>query len=114
MEKTITIQNKELKLKSSLFTIISYKNTFGTELFSDISILDHVASKSDLSQLSTLLDVIFRITYILHKPFSKETYDEFLQGFDFNVLSDTRELETIANTIAELLGTVKGETPLKK
>ncbi len=107
MEKTITVQNKELRLKSSLFTIISYKNTFGTELFADISVLDSLGNKSDLSHLSAVLDVIFRITYILHKPYTKASYDEFLQGFDFNMLSSTDELETIANSIAELLGTVK-------
>lgn len=108
MEKTLIIQDKEFKLKSSLFTIISYKNTFGTELFSDISVLDKLSDKNDLTHLSTVIDVIFRITYILHKPYTKQSYDEFLQTFDFTILSDVKELESIANTIAELLGTVKG------
>lgn len=117
MEKTLHIQNKELKLKSSLFTIISYKNTFGSELFSDIAVLDKLANKkNDLSQLSTVIDVIFRITYVLHKPYTKESYDEFLHGFDFSVLSDVKDLELISNTIAELLGTVKevGSSDIKK
>lgn len=104
----------DYKLKSSLFTIISYKSTFGTELFSDISVLDQLSQHNNLSALSTVIDVIFRITYILHKPFTKSSYDEFLQGFDFAVLSNTVELETIANTIAELLGTVKEGSNTKK
>ncbi len=114
MEKTLHIQDTDYKLKSSLFTIISYKSTFGTELFSDISVLDQLSQHNNLSALSTVIDVIFRITYILHKPFTKSSYDEFLQGFDFGVLSNTQELETIANTIAELLGTVKEGSNTKK
>lgn len=114
MEKTIKIQEEELKLKSSLFTIISYKNTFGSELFSDISILDKLSNKEDLSVLSTVIDVIFKITYILHKPYTKKTYDEFLNGFDFSILSDVKELEELANTIAELLGTVRQESSESK
>lgn len=107
MEKTLLIQGREYRLKSSLFSIISYKNTFGSELFSDISVLNTLSTKEELSTLSTVIDVIFRITYILYKPFTSESYDEFLGGFDFAILSDVKELEAIANTIAELLGTVK-------
>jgi hypothetical protein len=114
MEKTLHIQNSEYKLKSSLFTIISYKNTFGTELFSDISVLDQLSQHNNLSALSTVIDVIFKITYILHKPFTKSSYDEFLQEFDFTILSNTIELETLANTIAELLGTIKEGNSTKK
>jgi len=116
MEKTLVIQGREYRLKSSLFSIISYKNTFGTELFSDISVLDKLTNKEELTTLSTIIDVIFKITFILHKPFTNQSYDEFLGGFDFSILSDVNELEAIANTIAELLGTVKdkGEEQPKK
>lgn len=109
MEKTIKIQEKELKLKSSLFTIIAYKNTFGTELFSDISVLDKLSNKNDLSVLSTVIDVIFKMTYILHKPYTKKTYDEFLNEFDFSIFAEVSDLENLANSIAEMLGTVKHE-----
>ena len=37
MEKVVNIGNKELQLRSSLLTIIAYKNTFGTDLFDDIA-----------------------------------------------------------------------------
>jgi len=36
MEKVIRLGDSELKLHSSLFTIIEYRNVFGTELFTDI------------------------------------------------------------------------------
>lgn len=42
MEKQISIQGKEYKLKSSLFSIISYRNTFGSELFSDITTIEKI------------------------------------------------------------------------
>jgi len=116
MEKTLVIHGKEYRLKSSLFSIISYKNTFGSELFSDISVLDTLSRKEELSSLSSVIDVIFKITYILHKPYTNLSYDDFLGGFDFAILSDVQELEAIARTIAELLGSVKdkGEEQPKK
>ena len=40
MERTIRIGEQELKLRSSLLTIITYKNTFGTDLFGDVQKLD--------------------------------------------------------------------------
>ena len=36
MEKTIKLGENELKLRSSLLTIITYKNTFGSDLFNDV------------------------------------------------------------------------------
>jgi hypothetical protein len=42
MEKTINLRGEDLKLRSSLFTIISYRNVFGTELFSDIKKLENL------------------------------------------------------------------------
>ena len=45
MEKTINLGGKEYKLRSSLFTIISYRSTFGTELFSDVKVLDKLKDK---------------------------------------------------------------------
>ena len=40
MERTVKLNGKELRLASSLFTIISYRNVFGTELFDDVEKLD--------------------------------------------------------------------------
>lgn len=103
MEKTIKIQDQELKLKSSLGTIISYRSIFGSELFSDIKILDDIKDKDEISRV---IDVIFRITYVLHRPYTTKTYEEFLDDLDFSIIGDTKTLEELAQVIGELLGTV--------
>ena len=47
MERTVKLNGKELRLASSLFTIISYRNVFGTELFDDVEKLDKAMSFLD-------------------------------------------------------------------
>mgnify|MGYP001321825307 CR=1 FL=1 len=105
MEKTITLGGKEVKLASSLFTIISYRQVFGTELFSDVDALDK-ALQENQEDVGKFIDVLFRIVFILHKPFTNDTYDKFLQNFDFSILNNTAELNDLASAIAELLGSV--------
>lgn len=106
MEKTITLNEKEYKLRSSLFTIISYRNVFGSELFSDIKRIDKISQAKE-EDLTAIIDIIFRLTYILHKPFTNNSYDEFLNDFDFSIISDTKALEELSRSIAELIGNVK-------
>jgi len=102
MEKTINLRGEDLKLRSSLFTIISYRSVFGTELFSDIKKLENL--NKDETDAALVIDILFRIIYILHKPYTKKSYDEFLMDLDFSVLSDVKELENISNTITLMLG----------
>ena len=109
MEKTVKLNGKELRLASSLFTIISYRNIFGTELFDDVEKLE-AALKTNRTDVGRFIDVLFRLIYILHKPFYNDSYDHFLQGFDFSVLSNVDELTQLANTIGELLGDVKKQS----
>ena len=106
MEKTINLRGEELNLRSSLFTIISYRSVFGTELFSDIKKLDNL--NKDETDAALVIDILFRIIYILHKPYTKKSYDEFLMDLDFSVLSDVKELENISNTITLMLGGNEG------
>ncbi|HAX02192.1 MAG: hypothetical protein A2Y45_09420 [Tenericutes bacterium GWC2_34_14] len=106
MEKTINLRGEDLKLRSSLFTIISYRNVFGTELFSDIKKLENL--NKDETDAALVIDILFRIIYILHKPYTKKSYDEFLMDLDFSVLSDVKELENISNTITLMLGGNEG------
>jgi len=109
MEKTVKLNGEDIRLKSSLFTIIEYRSTFGTELFSDVTKLESSEKEGNVSEV---LEVIFKIAYVLHKPFTKKSYEEFLQGIDFTLLSDVGELENISHTIAELLGgSVNNESP---
>jgi hypothetical protein len=106
MERTINLRGEDLKLRSSLFTIISYRSVFGTELFSDIKKLENL--NKDETDAALVIDILFRIIYILHKPFTKKSYDEFLMDLDFSVLSDAKELENISNTITLMLGGNEG------
>lgn len=110
MERTVNLGGKELKLASSLFTIISYRQVFGSELFADVDALDKAlqANKDDVGKF---IDILFRIVFILHKPFTSDSYDKFLQSFDFGVLNSTDELNSLASAIAELLGSVKKVQP---
>lgn len=109
MEKTINLGGRKYQLRSSLFTIISYRSVFGTELFTDVKKLEEIKDRSE-EEVSTLIDTIFKITYILHKPFTNKTYDEFLNEFDFSIISETKELENLAKVIGELLGSTSQPT----
>lgn len=100
MEKTIKFNGTDLRLKSSLFTIIDYRNVFGTELFNDIKKLDNIKDENQ----SLLIDILFRIIYILNRPFSNKSYEDFLKEIDFNFLTNTDELINLSNAITELLG----------
>ena len=91
MERTAKLNGKELRLASSLFTIISYRNVFGTELFDDVEKLDK-AMQENKNDVGRFIDVLFRLIYVLHKPFFNDSYDRFLQSFDFSVLSNIEEL----------------------
>ena len=109
MERTVKLNGKELRLASSLFTIISYRNIFGSELFDDVEKLEK-AVETNKSDVGRFIDVLFRLIYVLHKPFYADSYDHFLQSFDFSVLSNVEELTVLANTIGELLGEVKKQS----
>ena len=109
MERTVKLNGKELRLASSLFTIISYRNIFGTELFDDVDKLDKELEKNK-NDVGRFIDILFRLIYVLHKPFYNDSYDRFLQSFDFSVLSNVDELTNLAHVIGELLGEVKKQS----
>ena len=109
MEKTVKLNGKELRLASSLFTIISYRNVFGSELFDDVEKLEK-ALTTNKTDVGKFIDVLFRLIYVLHKPFYNDSYVHFLQSFDFSVLSNVDELTNLANVIGELLGEVKKQS----
>jgi len=108
MEKVIKLGEKEYRLHSSLFTIIDYRNVFGSELFSDIKKLEKGKNIKE-EDFSLVIDTIFRIIYVLHRPFSKTSYNDFLMSFDFSLLSDSSELGVLSATIGEMLGTIQKE-----
>ena len=116
MERKITIGNKEVRLKSSLFTMIAYKNQFGTDLFQDVSKMD-VKEDKETQDVSSVIQVLFQIIYVLNNPFNDVSFDEFLNQFDFEVLTDTNSLTKAMQVIGELLGSAKNKqnnkTPYK-
>ena len=112
MEKTIKLNGEDLKLKSSLFTIIEYRNVFGTELFNDVKKMEN--KKGAAEDVSQVIDTLFKIIYILHRPFTKKSYDQFLMSFDFSIFTDVNELENVSNTIADMLGGSKGSNQVPK
>jgi len=113
MEKTLKLGDKDYRLHSSLFTIIDYRSVFSTELFSDIKKLEKTNIKKE-ADLSTAIDTIFRIIYILQRPFNKQSYNDFLMSLDFSILSNQNELENLTNTIGEMLGTFQKGSPSKQ
>ena len=110
MEKVINLGKKELKLHSSLFTIIEYRNVFGSELFSDIKNIEKFSNASE-DDLSLIINTIFKIIYILNRPYERITYQDFLMRLDFEVLSNMEELNTLSNAIIEMLGTINKSSP---
>ena len=106
MERKILIGNKEIRLKSSLFTMIAYKNQFGTDLFQDVSKMD--IKEEENADVSGVIQTLFQIIYILNKPFNDVSFDEFLNDFDFDILTDTEALTKSMQVIGELLGSNKG------
>ena len=110
MERKITIGNKELRLRSSLFNIIAYKNEFGTDLFQDVSKMDIKDEEGNTPDISMVVRTLFQVIYILNKPFNKAAFDEFLMDFDFDVLSNTETLTKTMQVVGELLGATNNRT----
>ncbi|MFH2116714.1 MAG: hypothetical protein ABII85_01580 [Bacillota bacterium] len=111
MEKTIKIGEKEYRLLSSVYAIIEYRIVFGTELFDDLEKLNEFEHKKS-KNYSVLIDNIFRIIYVLHKPFCNISYKEFMMSLDFTIISDAEVLQVIFTTIGEMLVSIKsGSAP---
>lgn len=108
MERTIRIGNEELKIASSLRTIIDYKHVFGKDLFSDISKLNE--GSDNVSNMSDVINVLFQLIYILHKPYTKKSYEEFLEGFDFSILNDEKAMKEVTDVFASLFQESSKET----
>lgn len=100
MESTIKIGNKELQIRSSLKTLIDYKSTFGTDLFKDIDKLS--GGLNGMGDFSELISILFQVIYVLNKPYSDKTYNEFLDDFDFSIISSEEDMKSITNVFSSL------------
>jgi hypothetical protein len=110
MEKVIKLGQRELRLHSSLYSIIEYRNVFGTELFNDLLKIEE-KSKAHQGEFSLLINTIFKVIYVLHRPFSKLSYEEFMMSMEFDLLSEPDDLQLLSQTIADMLGTIKKDQP---
>ena len=112
MEKEVILGDKKLILRSSLYSLIDYKSRFGSELFNDIKKLENTKEEN----ITNVIEIIFRIVFVLSNPKENETFKGFLEKLDFSILNDAALLTNLTNTIVELLktdkkvGESKGET----
>lgn len=103
MEKTIEIDNKKIRFKSTAATPLRYKAQFGKDFFVDImklSSLDGLNSKKiDLKKIDKLdFDVFYNIIWVLAKTADKKIPDPitWLDGFEefpmFDIIPELQDL----------------------
>ena len=107
MEKTVKFGGKDIRLAYSVFTIISYRNTFGKELFEDVERLEKLIAKNKTD--SRAIEVLFKIIYSLHKPFYSDSFDHFMQSYQLSVFTYEHEMNELVKAIGELLS--EGKQP---
>ena len=84
MEKEVILGDKKLILRSSLYSLIDYKSRFGSELFNDIKKLENTKEEN----ITNVIEIIFRIVFVLSNPKENETFKGFLEKLDFSILND--------------------------
>lgn len=103
MEKTIRIDGKDYKMKSSAYTQFAYKNETGRSMLKDITDLQHVDLKNikdNLDILDNLNYTILQIAYVMIKEADDKqvgSFEEFVKGIsdiygDIQWINDTIEV----------------------
>lgn len=104
VEKIVKIDSKEIKIKSSAYTMFAYQNEFNRDMLEDVSKLQNVAKEikkldknsedytlSVLHLIKPVLKVSMQLLFIMAKECNDSivNYKEFLSGIDnlFNDLS---------------------------
>lgn len=95
MVKTITIGNKEYNLKSSAFTMFSYKNQTGRDFLQDINSLNDKVKEINklpkeeqnsawLNEFSSIMEIALKLTHIMitEQDRTFKSYDEWLKELD--------------------------------
>ncbi len=94
MEKTLTIDGKEVKFKTSGAFPLRYKAAFGVDMFSDLAKLDGI--EEDITKIDT--EPMFRQVYTAAKSAdaSIPEIDKWLEGFEvfpiFHIYNELSEL----------------------
>lgn len=100
MVKTITIGNKEYNLKSSAFTMFSYKNQTGRDFLQDINSLNEKVNEINklpkekqnsawLNEFSSIMEIALKLAHIMimEQDRTFKSYDEWLKELD-NLMGD--------------------------
>lgn len=90
MEKTITIDGKDVRFKSTGATVLRYKAQFGRDFFADImklQVLSKLGKQPTAEQLQSIeIEVLYNLCWVLAKTADKsipepmewlDTFDEF-------------------------------------
>ena len=107
MEKTVLIEGKEIKLKSSAALPRIYRVKFGRDLFSDFyKIQRDVKKEDDQSVLpASMMEIFENIAYLMAKhadPSQPDTIEEWLEQFGnafsvYKILPDVMAMWTEEN-----------------
>lgn len=107
MEKTVLIEGKEVKLKSSAALPRIYRVKFGRDLFSDFYKIQRDAKKDDdqIVLPASMMEIFENIAYIMAKhadPSQPDTIEEWLEQFSnafsvYKILPDVMEMWTKEN-----------------
>lgn len=103
MEKTISIDGRDVKFKATASTIRQYRARFGRDLLMDFQKLQNETNKGETLSVDTLT-IFENLAYTMAKqadPDIPDTADEWLDGFDmfsiYIVLPQIVELWQLSN-----------------
>ena len=107
MEKTVLIEGKEVKLKSSAALPRIYRVKFGRDLFSDFYKIQRDAKKEDdqIVLPASMMEIFENIAYLMAKhadPSQPDTIEEWLEQFSnafsvYKIMPDVMEMWTEEN-----------------
>lgn len=107
MEKTVLIEGKEVKLKSSAALPRIYRVKFGRDLFSDFYKIQRDAKKDDDQSVlpASMMEIFENIAYLMAKhadPSQPDTIEEWLEQFSnafsvYKIMPDVMEMWTEEN-----------------
>lgn len=103
MTKTVTIDGREIKLKSTALTVYKYREVFGSDLVVDMQKLQESINNKD--ELGTMdLTVFMKVAYIFAKsadPTIEETCEEWLDTFEtfsiYEVMPEIMDIWKLSN-----------------
>lgn len=107
MEKTIIIDNKEVKFKSNAATPLRYKAQFNKDFFSEILKLENTGKNKKNDSLEIDTEALYNITWILAKTADSSIPEpiEWLEGFEVFPLAEI--IPQLQELIISTLGTKK-------